>query len=127
MLRFIIHLVINAAAVWAAAALLQPGIEVLERTPADRLLTILIVALIFGFVNALIKPIVKVVTCPIYVLTLGLFTFVVNGALFYLASSIADALGRHFVIHGFLTAIVGAVIVSVVSFVLSLVLEPGGS
>jgi putative membrane protein len=77
------------------------------------------VALIMGLVNALISPIVKVLTCPLILLTLGLFTLVINGLMFWLTAALAAALGLGFAIDSFGDAVLGAFVVSLVSFALS--------
>ncbi len=78
-----------------------------------------LMALILGLVNALLAPIVKALTCPLILLTLGLFTLVINGLMLWLASVIADQLGIGFHVAGFMPAFLGALVISVVSFVLS--------
>jgi putative membrane protein len=79
----------------------------------------MIVALIFGFVNALIRPIIFLLSLPLEILTLGLFTFVINALMLLLTSWIAQGMGLGFRVDGFLPALLGALIVSVVSFVLN--------
>lgn len=116
---FVIRVLINAAALWVATQLVR-GISF---TGSNMLATLLVVAVIFGVVNAIIKPILAVLTCPIYILTLGLFTFVVNALMLLLTSAIADSLGLGFHVDGFMTAVVGAIVVSIVSFLLSIVLR----
>ncbi|MBC8449245.1 MAG: phage holin family protein [Chloroflexi bacterium] len=117
MTRLIIRWLINAAALWAAAALVS-GIGY-EGWPA-----LLIVALIFGLVNALIRPILKLLTCPLQVLTLGLFTIVINALMLLLTSWLADQFNIAFWVSGFWPdAVLGALVVSVVSIVLSIFLK----
>ncbi|GIV76752.1 phage holin family protein [Litorilinea aerophila] len=113
MSRLVLRLVINAAALWVAARLVS-GIAV-----ESDAVSLLIVALIFGLVNALIKPIVALFTCPFYLLTLGLFTFVVNALMLMLTSYLS---GGRFVVQGFVPALLGGIVISVVSTVLSIVL-----
>lgn len=117
--RLIVHLLINAVALWAAASL-APGIGFGDEPGSAMVVTVLGVALIFGLVNALIKPILAFVTCPFYVLSLGLFTFVVNAFMLLLTANISQRLDLTFVVDDFGSAIVGSVIVSIVSFVLNL-------
>jgi putative membrane protein len=112
--RLIIRLVINAVALWVASRIV-PGIYV-----PDSLFGLLFVALIFGLVNALIKPIVQFFTCPFYVLTLGLFTFVVNALLLMLTSYLS---GERLGIDGFWTAFLGGIVISIVSTLLSVFLS----
>ena len=118
MTQFLLRLIINAVAI-AAAAYLIPGIE------DPNLLTLVVVALVFGFVNAVIRPIALVVTCLLNVLTLGLFTLVVNGVMLLLTSWLIDqirsatALDVSFRIADFWSAFLGAIIVAIVSFLLT--------
>jgi putative membrane protein len=81
---------------------------------------ILGVALVFGVVNAFIRPVAKILTFPIVILTLGLFLLVINGFMLWLTSALSDALGLGFHVQGFLAAFLGALVVSIVSGVLSL-------
>ncbi len=119
-MSFLIRVVINAAALWVATQIV-PGIAIGSE---NYLATLLVVAVIFGVVNAVIKPILAILTCPLYILTLGLFTFVVNALMLLLTSALAGAVGLSFTVAGFLPALLAAIVISVVSFVLSLVLSP---
>lgn len=124
MTNFLIRTGVNAVALWVAAALLD-GIVLAEddTTFASKFTTIILVALIFGVVNAVVKPIAKVLAFPAIVLTLGLFTFVVNAFLLQLTEWIADPLGLSFVITKFWwDAVLGALIITIVSMVLNWVL-----
>ncbi len=116
--RLITRFVVNAAALWAAIHLLSYICEPCRDNPVD-IGTLLWVALIFGLVNALIKPIVKLVTCPFYILTLGLFTFVVNAGMLMFTSWIANSMGLNFQVGEFWQALVGGIIISIVSTLLS--------
>lgn len=116
---FLIRVLINAAALWVATVLV-PGISF---TGANMLQTLLVVAVIFGVVNAVIKPLLAILTCPIYILSLGLFTFVVNALMLLLTSWIARQLGLGFQVDGFWPALIGAIVISIVSFLLSIVIR----
>ena len=116
-LASLVRVLVVAVALWVAT-LVVPGIGVTAGTPATRLLTLLGVALIFGLVNAVVKPIVKVLGCAFYILTLGLFALVVNAVLFLLVGWLARAVGLPFVVDGFGAAFFGAIVVGVVAFVL---------
>ncbi|MBS1251397.1 MAG: hypothetical protein MAG451_00430 [Anaerolineales bacterium] len=105
--------IINAVALWVAMQLV-PGI----RAPND-VVTLAATAAIFGLVNALIRPVLKLVTCPLILLTLGLFTLVINALMLWLTSWIAGFFDLGFAVDGFVAAVLGAVVVSVVSVVLS--------
>jgi putative membrane protein len=116
----VIRLVVTAIALWIATVLL-PGITLDTPSTAKKIGTLLAVAAIFGLVNAVIRPIVKTVGCAFYVLTLGLIALVVNGLLLLLTSWIAGKLGLPFHVSGFWTAILGALIVGVVSWLINAV------
>lgn len=118
MTRFVVRLLINAAGLWVAARLL-PGISF-----GGEVGTLLIVALLFGVVNALLKPILTLLTCPLQILTLGLFTLVINGFLLLLTGWLSTRLGLAFEVAGFWPAFWGALVVTVVSVVLALII-PG--
>jgi putative membrane protein len=100
------------------AAWILGGISVgsADDTVLRRVLTLLGVALVFGVVNAVVKPVVKLLTLPLFLLTLGLITLVINALLLQLTAWISDQVGLHFTVSGFGTALVGAIIVSLVSF-----------
>ena len=114
----LIRAVMTAAAL-AVATWLVPGIELTSGSTASKVGTLLAVAVIFGLINAFLKPIVKLVGCLFYVLTLGLIALVVNGLLLWLASWVAGKLSLPFHITGFWAAFWGALIVSVVGWLLS--------
>jgi putative membrane protein len=116
---FVIRWLINAVALWVTT-LVVPGIDVTAQGTGKGILTILIVALIFGLVNAIIKPIVKLVGCVFYLVTLGLIALVVNALLFLLTDWLAGLLKLPFSIDGFWPAFWGAIVMGVVSWLLSL-------
>ncbi|WP_434742361.1 phage holin family protein [Micromonospora sp. SH-82] len=118
---FLIRLATTAVALWVTT-LVVPGVEVSGRSGANTALTLLVVALIFGVVNAVLKPVIQVVGCVFYLLTLGLFALVVNALLFLLTDWIADALDLPFRVDGFWPAFWGAIVVAVVSWLISIVL-----
>jgi putative membrane protein len=113
---------ISAAALGAATAAV-PGIELLTASGWSKVGTLLAVALIFGLINATLKPLIKVVGCAFYVLTLGLAALVVNGLLLWLTSVIAGDLKLPFHVTGFWPAFWGAIIVGLVSWVLHLLVR----
>lgn len=118
-MRFLIRLLINAVALAAAERLID-GI-----TYTGEWIWLLAVALIFGFVNATISPLLKMLTCPLILLTLGLFTLVINGLMLQLTAYLAGFFDLSFKVDSFWAAFLGALVISVVSFVLSLLLgEP---
>src|SRR6184192_3352082 len=118
-MRFLLRVLASAAALAVATAVV-PGIELQTASLGSRILTLIGVALIFGVVNAVLKPIVKTVGCAFYVLTLGLVALVVNGLLLWLTSWVAGKLSLPFHISGFWAAFWGAIIVGLVSWVLNL-------
>jgi putative membrane protein len=120
-MRVIVHVLITAAALAVATAVV-PGIELLAGTTLARAVTLIVVALIFGVVNAVLKPIIKTVGCVFYILTLGLAGLVVNALLLLLTSWVAGKLSEPFHITSFWPAFWGAIIVGVVSWVLGIVL-----
>jgi putative membrane protein len=119
----ILRVVVNALAL-AAAAWLLDGITVSGSGSGRRIVTMIVVGLIFGLVNAVVRPVVKLLSLPFILLTLGLLIFVINALMLLLTSWLADQLGVGFHVSGFWTAVVGAVIVAVVTWLLELVL-PG--
>lgn len=115
MRNFVIRFVINAIAL-AIAAWAIDGIS--YGTTTD----LLVVALIFGLVNAIIKPIIMLLTCPLVAITLGLFVIVINTLMLWLTSFVANLVGFDFTVAGFFPALWGSLIISAVSIVLNIVL-----
>ena len=120
-MTILLRILVSAAAL-GVAAWVVPGIVVSGHSNASKAGTLLVVAIIFGIINMLLKPIIKTIGCAFYVLTLGLVAIVVNGLLLWLASWVAGKLNLPFHITGFVAALVGALIVGVVSWVLHLVI-----
>lgn len=116
-LALTIRVAVVAVALWLTTVLVD-GIVLGAGTTTARVGTLVVVAVIFGLVNAVLKPIIKVVGCPLYVLTLGLIGLVVNALLFLLVGFIADEAGLPFAVYGFWPAFWGAIVVAVVGFVL---------
>lgn len=131
-MKILIRILVTAAAL-AVAAWVVPGIHTQQWTlhgssavsnDASIAKTLLIVAVIFGLINAIIKPVIKAVGCAFYVLTLGLIAIVVNGALLYLTSYIAyDKLHQPFHVTTFAAAVEGALIVGIVTWAAHLLLR----
>jgi putative membrane protein len=113
----LIRVAVVAVALWIATVIVT-GIAVTAATPATRFGTLIAVALIFGLVNAVVKPVVKILGCAFYILTLGLFALVVNALLFLLVGWLAGRIGLPFAVGGFVPAFFGAIVVGVVAFVL---------
>lgn len=113
-MNFLVRLIINAVALWLATRFVD-GISF-----DGSLVFLLVVALIFGVVNAIVKPILIFLTFPFLIVTLGLFLLVLNGAMLWLTGAISDAADLGFHVSGFGAAFLGGLVVSVVSFLLSL-------
>ena len=121
-MRFLLRVLASAAALAVATAVV-PGIELQTASLGSKILTLIGVALIFGVVNAVLKPIVKTVGCVFYVLTLGLVGLVVNGLLLWLTSWLAGKLHLPFHITGFWPAFWGAIIVGVVGWLFGILVR----
>ncbi len=117
MTRFILRWAINAAAIFLAIRLV-PGI-----TLAGSLTGVVWLALILGLINAFIRPLLKLLTCPLIVLTLGLFTLLINTFVFWLMGQVGNLVGIPITIDGFVPAFLGGLVVTIVSIVLSMVLR----
>ena len=119
MTKFILRLAINAIALYLAV-LIVPGIDL-----KSNLVSIIWLALIFGLVNALVRPLIQILTCPLIMLTLGLFTLVINTFLFWLTSVIGKTFGLVLAINDpvWWNAFLGGLVVSVVSVVMTLILK----
>ena len=122
MISLIVRLVVNAIALWIAATVVT-GVEFTSASTRDEVLTVLVVAAIFGVVNTLVRPIVKLFSLPAYLLTLGLFTFVVNALMLWLTSWLAGLVDVPFHVDGFWpAAVLGSLVVSFVSWLLNILL-----
>ncbi|MFJ4680893.1 MULTISPECIES: phage holin family protein [Kitasatospora] len=122
MKNFVIKTLINAVAIWVAAWIVT-GITLSGDDWQHKTLTVVAVALVFGVINFLIKPLVKLFSLPLFFLTLGLITFVINALMLWLTSWASDKLSLDFHVEGFWSALLGALIISLVSWGLSLALN----
>jgi putative membrane protein len=123
--QLIVKVVVNAVAIWVATAVV-PGVEVSGDGVPRTVLTLAVVGAIFGVVNALVKPIVKLFSLPFYILTLGLFAFIVNAFMLEIVSWLSDKWNISFHIDDFFWSAIGAaIVVTFVSMVLNLVLPDG--
>ena len=118
-MAFVVRLLVNAAALWVATQVV-PGVSYRGGVGP-----FVVVALIFGIINATLRPLTKLLTCPIILLTLGLFALVVNGLMLWLTSTVAESLGIGFRVNGFWPAFWGALVVSIVSTLLSMSVRTG--
>lgn len=116
-MRFLLRLLATAAALWIATQIV-PGV-----THTGTWVSLLLVAIVFGILNAIVRPILKLLTCPLILLTLGLFTFVINALMLWLTSTISESLGLGFHVSGFVPAFLGALVVTVVSVLVSVILR----
>jgi putative membrane protein len=121
MMNFVVKTIANAGAL-AVAVWLLDKITLTGAGTGKKVGTLLLVALIFGLVNFLVKPIVKLLSLPLLILTLGLFTLIVNALMLMLTSWLADKLDLSFHVEGFWTAVLGGLIISIVSWALNMVL-----
>ncbi|MFF7299367.1 phage holin family protein [Streptomyces sp. NPDC008265] len=122
MTNFVVKTLANAAAL-AVAIWLVSGITLDDGSSTGRrTLTLILVALLFGLVNLIVKPMVKLLSLPLFILTLGLFTLVVNALMLLLTSWLADKFDLSFHVDGFWAALVGGLIISIVSWAVNLVL-----
>jgi|SRR5690242_4087555 putative membrane protein len=112
-MRFLVRLFVSAFALWVAIQIV-PGVAF--QGPWPRLI---LVALVLGLLNALVRPVLVLLSCPMLILTLGLFTFVINALVLWLTSALSGGLGLGFHVAGFGAAFLGALVVSIVSFLLS--------
>ncbi|MFD9031452.1 phage holin family protein [Streptomyces sp. NPDC059567] len=124
MMNFVVKTLANAGALGVAIWLLQ-DITLTGDSTGKKAWTLILVALVFGLVNFLVKPIVQLISLPLFFLTLGLITLVINALMLLLTSWLADQLGLSFHVDGFWTAVLGGLIISVVSWALNVVLPDG--
>ena len=120
-MNFLVRVIVNALALGAAAWLID-GIDV-QGHGARQALTLVVVAVIFGLVNAIIAPIVKLLSLPFIILTLGLLLLVINACMLLLTEWIAGLFDVGFQVDSFWDAILGSIVISVVSMVLNAVLR----
>ncbi len=117
-MRFLLRVLVNAAALGVATWLLS-GITLSGSSDTQKIVTVLLVALIFGVINAIVKPLFRIVTIPIILLTLGIFLLVINALLLMLTSWLSGVFGLGWHVDGFWTALWGSIIISIVSFILN--------
>ena len=121
MKNFVVKTIANAGAL-AVAVWLLDKITLTGDSTGKKIGTLIVVALLFGLVNFLVKPLVQVLTFPLFLLTLGLITLVVNALMLLLTSWLADKFDLSFHVEGFWTAVLGGLIISIVSWALHVVL-----
>lgn len=120
-MKFLVWLVGNALALGVAVWLFD-GITLSAASDTDRFLKLLVVGAIFGTVTAIVRPVVRFVSFPLIILTLGLMLLVINALMLLLTSAIADSVNLGFHVDGFWTALLGSIVISIASMVLAAVL-----
>ena len=123
-MRFLIWVVVNALAL-AAATYLLTGITLTAATSTDRALSLVLVAIVFGLVNAVVRPVVKFISFPFIILTLGLLVLVINALMLMLTSWLSGQIGLGFHVDGFWTAVLGGLVVMVATWILEVLLPDG--
>jgi putative membrane protein len=114
----LLHWLLNAAALWVSAALI-PGLD-FNGGPGR----LLLVAAVFGIINSTLRPLLTILTCPLIVLTLGLFTLVINALMLMVTGWLSESWNLGFTVSGFWAAFFGGLVVGLVSMILSLMLGP---
>lgn len=125
-MRFIVRVLINALALWLTT-LIVAGVDVVPFPPGETLqlvLTFLLVALIFGVVNGVIGNLIRIVAFPLYVLTLGLISLVVNALLLLLVAWISSLLGFGLTVDGFWWGVLGALVLGLISWLIGIIVRP---
>ncbi|MDO5673285.1 MAG: phage holin family protein [Actinomycetaceae bacterium] len=123
-MNFIARLAANAAGLWVAAWLIK-GISIPQASPlSEQLLVIGVIALIFTLVQTVVKPFMKIVTFPLYVVTFGLWALVVNAVLLIITSKVTESLGHGLHVDSFGAAVLGGIITAVVASIVNAVIRP---
>ncbi|WP_328406599.1 phage holin family protein [Nocardia sp. NBC_00403] len=125
-MQLLIRLIINGVAIWLAAAWVDK-IEILspDNSTTQKIITVLVIAAIFTVINALVKPIVKLLSLPLVILTLGLFLLVINALMLWLTAKVTETTEYGLRVDGFWAAVWGGVIISVVNWVLGILVPDG--
>jgi len=124
-MRFLLSLIINAFALWLTT-LIVSGVTVrpYASDTTALILTYLLIALIFGVVNAIVGTVIRIVAFPLYILTLGLISLLVNAFLLFIVSWISDAMGFGLHIDGFWSGVLGALVLGIIAWLLGLIFRP---
>jgi putative membrane protein len=122
MSRFLIRLVISAIAFGVITSGFLAGLRITATTQQNQIILLVVLALVFGLVNAIVKPLVQFLTCPLVLLTLGLFNLIISGAMLlltaYISSLLQPNLGGRLLVDNLLWGIVGVIGITAISFVL---------
>jgi putative membrane protein len=124
-MKFVMWVVINALGVGAAVLLFDDISLEGATSTGDQIVSLLAIGLVFGLVNACVRPIVNLLSLPLIMLTLGLFFIVINALMLLLTSKIADWLNLHFHVEGFWTAVGGGIVISIATMIAAFVLPSG--
>jgi putative membrane protein len=124
-MRFILKVIVVAFALWLTTFIVS-GVRIVpyEDTTLATVLTYLLIALIFGLVNAIVGTFVRIIAFPLYVLTLGLISFIVNGLLLLLVAWISDLMGFGLEIDGFWWGVLAALVLGLISWLIGLIVRP---
>ena len=131
-MRFVIRLLINALALWLTVLILHPHVQVTSWDSAadgtswswPLFWTYVLLAVIFGIVNGIIGTAIKIVAFPLYILTLGLISLIVNGLLFLLVAWISTLLGFGLSVESFWWGVLGAIVLGVIGWLIGIILRP---
>ncbi|NLI17240.1 MAG: phage holin family protein [Actinomycetales bacterium] len=125
-MRFVIRLIVNGLSIWVAAWLLQ-GISLVQSGDTlSQIVSLAVVALVFTLVHMIVKPIVAVLSLPLYILTLGLFHLIVNALMLLLTGWISTQIGQGLQVDGFWWAFAGSLVISIASWLLYVVIPDRG-
>lgn len=127
MTRFLVRLLINAVALWLTTIIVAEGLRVVPFAPGgtvEIVLTYLLVALLFGIVNGVIGNFIRIVAFPLYILTLGLISLIVNGLLLLLVAWLSSLLGFGLQVDGFWWGVLGALVLALLSWLINILLRP---
>lgn len=116
-MAFLLRIVVNAAALWVAA-LIVPGIHLAEGGADGTIVTALLVALVFGVLNAIVRPLFLLLGLPLIAVTFGLFLLIINAAMLLLTSWASGVLGLAFSVEGFWAALLGGLVVAAVAWIM---------
>lgn len=124
-MRFLVRLIINALALWFTTFIVS-GVTVRPYAEGQfaTIVTYLLIALIFGVVNAIIGTAIRIVAFPLYILTLGLISFIVNGLLLLFVAWISGLMGFGLYIDGFWNGVLGALVLALIAWLMGLILRP---
>ena len=123
-MAFLVRVLINGVAIWLATLIL-PGLSIVGGDSNwETLAIILLIALVFGLVNAIVKPIVAFISIPLYILTLGLFTIIVNALMLMLTAWITEFWSWGLRVESFWWGVVAALLITVINWIFSIILRP---